>query len=436
LDLAQSIADIARKKGASEARAAAESSRNVEIVWREGKIEKVSEATTRGAGLRLYVDGRYSAVWTSDLRPAALERFVERSVAMARALAKDPFRQLPDPKLYPVGAAPDLQLSDPRYESWTADARRKLAKEMEDAARSVPNADRIVSVSASVSDTLTTYAMVATNGFAGEKDTTHFSVETSVTCRDADGRRPEDWHYAGAKFLADLPTAAEVGKAAAERALGTLGAKKAASAVLPLVVENRAARRLVSALLGPLSGRALQQKQSFLDGMIGKTLGGKLLSITDDPTIKKGFGSRWFDAEGMAAKKFPVIEAGVLASYYIDDYYGRKLKMAPTTDGPSNLVFALGSKPLAGLIADIKDGVLLTSFLGGNSNDTTGDYSLGFQGYRISSGAKAEPIAEMNISGNQRDLWGKLIAVGSDPWPYSSVATPTLVFDGAQIAGL
>jgi PmbA protein len=43
---------------------------------------------------------------------------------------------------------------------------------------------------------------------------------------------------------------------------------------------------------------------------------------------------------------------------------------------------------------------------------------------------------EMNISGNQKELWKKLSAVGSDPWLYSSTRTPTLVFDGIQIAGL
>jgi PmbA protein len=42
----------------------------------------------------------------------------------------------------------------------------------------------------------------------------------------------------------------------------------------------------------------------------------------------------------------------------------------------------------------------------------------------------------MNISGNQKDLWKKLSAVGSDPWPHSSVRSPTLVFDGVQLSGL
>jgi PmbA protein len=41
----------------------------------------------------------------------------------------------------------------------------------------------------------------------------------------------------------------------------------------------------------------------------------------------------------------------------------------------------------------------------------------------------------MNVSGNQKELWKKLVAVGNDPYPYSSTRTPTLVFEGVQVAG-
>src|SRR5512144_2016644 len=97
LDVAQGAVALARKKGAGEAAAAVYRVRNVEVQWRDGKVERVSEATTRGLGLELYVEGRYSAVSTSDLRPEAVERFVEDAVTLTRKLAVDPHRALPDP---------------------------------------------------------------------------------------------------------------------------------------------------------------------------------------------------------------------------------------------------------------------------------------------------------------------------------------------------
>ena len=47
----------------------------------------------------------------------------------------------------------------------------------------------------------------------------------------------------------------------------------------------------------------------------------------------------------------------------------------------------------------------------------------------------AEPISEMNISGNHLEFWKKLAAVGNDPYPYSTIKVPTLVFEGVQFAG-
>jgi PmbA protein len=81
------------------------------------------------------------------------------------------------------------------------------------------------------------------------------------------------------------------------------------------------------------------------------------------------------------------------------------------------------------------DGLLVTGFLGGNSNSTTGDFSLGVQGFRVRGGELAGPVGEMNASGNHRDLWSRLAGVGNDPYRYSAMRTPSLLFSGIQIAG-
>ena len=51
-------------------------------------------------------------------------------------------------------------------------------------------------------------------------------------------------------------------------------------------------------------------------------------------------------------------------------------------------------------------------------------------------GVIAEPFAEMNISGNHLEFWKRLVAVGNDPYRWSSRQVPTLVFEGVQVAGL
>jgi PmbA protein len=435
-DLTRLAVELARRKGAQGAAAGASRARTVSVQWRDGQVEKLTEATTRAVGLELYVDGRYGSVGTSDLRPEALERFVEDAVALVRKVATDPFRQLPDPELQQGATTRDLELEDPSYGKVDAVERRRLAAAAEAGARETKGAERILSCTTGFSDTLLESFRVHSSGFEAGRRATDFWVSAEVSAKDPDGRRPEDWSAAGGRFFAAVPRPEEVGRVAAERTLARIGSRKGESAVLPMVVENRAAGRLVGFLLGPLAASALQQKRSFLDAKLGQKIGSERLTIGDEPHVPRGLGSRRYDGEGLAARPFPVFEKGVLRTYYVDTYYGRKLGMPPTTRAMSNLAWAPGDAGRDGLVARVGEGVLVTGFLGGNSNGTTGDFSLGAQGFRIRGGKLAEPVGEMNVSGNHLELWARLAEVGNDPYAYSASRTPTLVFDGVQFAGL
>jgi PmbA protein len=435
LDVTRRAAALALDRGATEVAAGAYRARHVEVAWRDGKVENVSEATSRGLGIDLYVEGRYASVSTSDLRPDALDRFVTDSVALARTLAPDPYRRLPDPELYRGQADVDLELADPTHGDLDAATRCAFAERMEAAARAVPGGERILSVTTSATDTHAESALVHSNGFEGRKRGTDFWIAADVTVKDPDGRRPEENAASGGRFRSALETPEAVGRRAAERALARLGSVKGESAVLAMAVDNRASARLVAMLLGPLAAAALQQKRSFLEGKLGAPIGSPLLDLRDDPLVLRGLGSRLYDGEGIAARPFPVFEAGVLRSYYVDTYYGRKLGIAPTTARASNLDWALGRRSREALLAGMGEGILVTGFLGGNSNGTTGDFSLGVRGFRVRGGQVAEPVGEMNVSGNHLELWKRLAAVGDDPYSYSAMRTPTLVFDGVQLAG-
>jgi len=205
LEIARRAVATALKQGASEAAANAYSAREVEVAWRDGKLEKIAEATTRGMGLQLYVDQRYSSVSTNDLRPQALDEFISKAIALAKALAKDPFRSLPDPELYKGQEEHDLQSEDPAYDQVTAAERRQVAQALEEAARGVEGAKHIVSVTTFCSDSRSESYKVHSNGFEGSRRQTSFWRGADVSVRDPDGRRPEDGDYAGARFYGDLP---------------------------------------------------------------------------------------------------------------------------------------------------------------------------------------------------------------------------------------
>jgi PmbA protein len=435
LDITRRAAQLALSKGANEAAAGSYRARHVEVAWRDGKLEKVTEATTRGLGLDLYVDGRYSSVSTSDLRPDALDRFVADAVALARTLSPDPHRRLPEAALYQGQSTIDLDLEDRTHGALDMGARRNAAEAIESAARSVKGAGAILSVTASVSDSVGESVLVQTNGFEGARRSTDFWISAEVTVKDPDGRRPEEYASSGARHRADVEAPDVVGRRAGERAVSRIGTTKGESAVLTMAVDARASGRILGSLFGPLAAASIQQRRSYLEGKLGAVIGSPLLHVSDDPLVPRGLGSRRYDGEGIAARPFPVFEDGTLRTYYVDTYYGRKLGIAPTTARASNLLWRLGDRSQAELLRAMGEGILATGFLGGNSNGTTGDFSLGVRGFRVRGGELAEPIGEMNVSGNHLDLWKRLAAVGNDPYRYSAMRTPTLVFEGVQLAG-
>ncbi len=435
VDVLAAAVALAKKKGAAEVGASATRSREVEMSRRDGKQENIKEALSLSMQLRLFVDGRYSVASTSDLRLSALDGFVDNAMSTARALAKDPFRSLPDAILYEGRASTDLQVFDASQPQVTAKQRQQVTEEIEAAARATPDAKDIISVAADWDDAMTERFLIHSNGLNVSSRSTSFGVSCQVSMKGADGRRPEDSDFARARYVNDLPPVAQLGRTAVERAASLLNATKGPSAVLPMLVDARVAGNLVRSFMGALVASSIQQKRSFLDGKVGQSIGSALFDLRDNPHLPKGFGSRLFDGEGLAAKPFVLFDKGVLKNFYTDTYYGKKAQLQPTTGGPSNITFVSGSSSVNELMAQMKEGIYVTGFLGGNSNSTTGDFSNGIRGFRIRNGKRAEALTEMNIAGNHLELWKSLVAVGNDPFAYSPMRSPTLLFDKMQFAG-
>lgn len=435
LDEAKAAAKLAQSLGADEARVGVSRSRGVEVEWRDGRLERVQERTRRGLSVELFVDGRYAAMSTNDLRPEAVRGFLTEAVAMTRLLEPDPHRCLPDPAMYAGRAEVDLDLSDPTQAAVTSESRRAAAEQLETLLRAGAGDAPIVSVTSSVDDDSGESARVHTNGFEGVRTGTHFSRSVQVTVLDKDGRRPMGWAYTVRRHQAELQALETIAREAREMALRQLGAGKLATGKYTLVVDRQSVPRLLGAFLGPLSGSALQQKRSLWDGKLGEQIASDKLTIVDDPFRVRGLGSALWDGDGFATKKRPIIERGVLCTYLIDDYYARKMGVAPTGGSTHNFDWALGEKDAAGLVADVGEGVYIDRFLGGNSNGTTGEISLGCAGRVIRGGVLCEPVAEINLAGNFGEIWRALVGVGNDPDSNSSAGCPTCVFEGIQLSG-
>jgi len=433
-DLAASSIKTALSAGADACRVGIDGRRFVQIQYRQRKAENIKEASTRGLSIELFVNGRYSAQTTSDLRKDAVKEFIVNAVAMTRLLAEDPFRSLPDPKYYEGRSKADLKILDPDYASLTPDERHAIVKGVEDGCLTA-GGDKVVAVIALGQDTRAESVLMASNGLEAYSAATGYVAGARCTVQDEGDRRPMGYNYQAAAYRKGLPAPEEMGKAAAKRALAMLGAKKIETATLPIIVENQVVPNIMDGLLEAMTGRNIQQKQSFLLDKRGQRIASEKLTLIDDPLLPGGLGTQPFDSDGIAAKKRTIIEAGVLKEYLIDWYYSRKLGWEPTTGSPSNLIIPPGTRSVAEIMKDIGKGILVTGFIGGNSNSTTGDASIGIFGQLFENGAIVHAVSEMNIADNHLKFWQRLAEVANDPWMYDSNRMPSLVFTDVVVSG-
>jgi PmbA protein len=140
-----------------------------------------------------------------------------------------------------------------------------------------------------------------------------------------------------------------------------------------------------------------------------------------------------------------VIADGVLTGWLLDSASARQLGLQPTGHavrgiggppgaGTTNLYMASGSVSPAALMADVPLGLFVTELIGHGVNPVTGDYSRGASGFVIRDGALAEPVAEITIAGNLKEMF-RAIVPADDLVFRQAVNVPTLRIDGMTVAG-
>lgn len=432
-NLARWAMDYALKKGCREAKIVLYTNSSSSFELRSGKIDRLQQATENGLGLNLYVDGRFGSFSTNRLDKKELETLITNGIESTRYLAEDESRILADPARYHKGGKPDLQLFDEKLYAINPDEKVALAEAV--AGEAMGKDDRIISVDTSYGDGESSSYRLISNGFEGESKSTWFSVSAGVSIKGGGEARPQDGWYDSALFYDRLPKTG-IGTKALERVLRKLGQKKVKSGPYTMVVDPMNTGRLLSPMVNALYGTALQQKNSFLLDKSEEKVASGLFTLRDEPHLIGANGARYFDNEGVATEPRAVFDKGVLKTYFIDTYNARKMNAAPTISDPSHLILTPGDKDLNGLVADVRQGILVTAFNGGNSNSSTGDFSYGIEGFLIENGKLTQPVNEMNVTGNMLALWNSLVSVGNDPQPNQSWEIPSLMFEGVNFSGL
>jgi PmbA protein len=185
------------------------------------------------------------------------------------------------------------------------------------------------------------------------------------------------------------------------------------------------------------SGSSLYRRSSFLLDAAGTPVFSDIVDLDEDPFLRGGMGSGWFDAEGVATRARRVVEGGVLTGYFLSTYSARKLGLSTTGNagGSHNLALRPGSLDFDALVRTMGRGLVVTELMGQGVNPVTGDYSRGAVGFWVEGGEIRYPVEEVTIAGNLRDMFRGIAAVGSDVLVRGARSTGSILVDRMTVAG-
>jgi PmbA protein len=425
----------ARKAGADAADAVYSCDAATQVQMRLGLLEDVERSEGEDISLRVFVGQKSASASSSDLSVEALKALAERAVAMAWQAPDDPYAGLAPEDRLMRGLPLDLDLDDTSEVSPQSLKDRALIAE--EAARSVSGVTNSEGAGASAGRMV--MALATSHGFVGGYSGSSHSLSASVLAGEGGGMQ-RDYAYSSVRHLSDLEVAEEIGRLAGERAVARLNPVKMKSGTMTVVFDPRVSSSLLGHLSGAITGAAVARKTTFLLECLHKMIFAKGINIIDDPHRQRGLRSRPFDGEGLETSITRIIDNGVLTGWLVDSTSGRQLGLPPTGHGSrggasvSNLHMTAGAMSPAELISDVKLGFYVNDLIGMGVNGLTGDYSRGASGFVIRDGVIAEPVAEITIASNLKDMFARATPANDLEFLHAANA-PTVRVDGMMIAG-
>ena len=441
-ELAQILCDEARKRVCTFADVRLEESQATFILVQDGRADKVAATKSRGAGIRVLVDGAWGFAATSRLEKGSLFSALERAISLARGSKE----YVADPgvvaRVSPIrGEERESVKKDPRQVS----VRQKATKLLEFEKSALKAAGQeIVNSVLSYGDSVVEEIISNTNGTLVDRCTVRTSISATMTAL-ADGLR-QTAHERRAQIsgfeLVEEVSPEEFSIRAANKAIELLSAKPAPAGSFPVVFHPSITGFLVHEALGHNAEADLVwEGESMLEGKLGQKIASDLVTIVNDATIPGSYGSYKYDSEGTLGQRFIIIEKGVLKGFLhsletasrfgaspngsarAQNYAHRPVvRMSNTFMEPAREKESgesgsrrTGEVSFEEIIKPIERGIFLDRGQWGYVFVERGQYTChAGSGWMIEHGKLGEPLRDVSISGLTLETLKDIEAVSSD----------------------
>ena len=416
---------------------------DTEVRVYEGQVEHFVSAQSEGIGIRVISEGRTGFAYAGTLDDVAVAEVLAEARDNVEFGTPDEWAGLADPDGVDVT---DQTLWNDALADFPTERKIELAKELERLALAADSRVRIDD--ANYADAFGEAAVASTSGIRqwGRENGCYVSVSTLAD--DGDETQTGFGFSVGRE-----PGRLELSKAAtdgATRATRLLGAVKPDSKRTTVVLDPFVTAQFLSIIASTLNGEAVVKGRSLFKDRLGDEVAPAFVDLIDDPTNPLAYTATDVDGEGLAARRNPLIESGVLQQFTHNSYSARRAGTVSTgnatrggfsgTPGVGALALALrpGTRSQEELVADVGDGLLVQSVTGLHSgvNPISGDFSTGAAGLLIRDGAVAEPVREFTIASTLQRMLLDIAEIGGDvDWLPMRAAGVSLVIRDVTMSG-
>ena len=440
-EICQRVLRKAVSTGADYAEIFAEHTINHSISMIASKVDSISDTVIAGAAVRVYKGLRSVMASTVDTSETGLLRCAEQAaeaLGQGEAQIDIVLKERLFGDIHPVKIVPS-----------TVDNREKVAilKDGYFAAREY--ADSITQVTGTLLDVDHNILVASTEGLYTQDRQIRTRIAISAVA-EMDGETQTGSCNPGRRMgleMFDFIDPKAVGIHAAKQAVTMAGAGYCPAGLMPVAIENGFGGGIFHEACGhSLEASSVAYGQSQFTGKLGQKIASEKVTAIDDGTIPGAWGSINIDDEGTPAQKNVLIEKGILKSYMIDKFNGRRMGMSSTgssrrqsyaytpTSRMTNTYIAEGEDDNDAIIASMEYGLFAKEMGGGSVNPTTGEFNFAVnEGYIVRDGKICEPVRGASLVGKGSecimniDMVGKNLDMGQGMCGSSSGSVPTNV---------
>ncbi len=433
--IANDTVDFALKNGADEVEINIGGVTGINISSRDCDLENIEFNRDNGMDITVFCKKKRGSASTTDLSKKAISDCVLSAINIADYADVDKDAGLCDKELQCQNFL-DLDLLfdadlDPEFlAAETVNLEKQAVAELPTLIKSSDGA----SFSASVG----TDVLANSQGFCHARSASTFSKSLTLLGESA-GAMERGSGYSISRCFDLLESNQTVIKEALDKTLGKLNPHPVPTGEYSIIFTKGAAVSLWQSLVSAIAGSAVYRKSSFLCNKLGEKILPDFVSIKEDPTLKRAFGSANYDNEGVGVKPLQIVGDGELLEYLLSTYSSRKLNMKSNghSGGIYNWIidFKENTVSFDDILKEAKQGLVIDSLMGQGVDLVSGNYSRGASGYFFKDGQRQHAVSQITIAGNLKDMFLDMSLMGNDVDPRYKIKTGSILIPKMTVSG-